>query len=173
MEGDYPSLGDLLTMVINHLLNGMIIQVARILWVNLNPEQPTSSISSPVFWRYLCSWENRQGSLMRISVKIAWCFLRCFLGGLFLGGYILLFIALETCAKKMNMEFLYSNSKDTKKSCFEKGNKSPQFNLRQSSIVIPQTKTNSCPLRTCSWTPKHGLGGRFVHLRFSWSITAG
>ena len=27
MEGEQPQLGDLLTMVINHLLNGMILQV--------------------------------------------------------------------------------------------------------------------------------------------------
>ena len=27
LEGEYPYLGDLLTMVINHLLNGMILQV--------------------------------------------------------------------------------------------------------------------------------------------------
>ena len=27
MEGEYPYLGDLLTMVINHLLTGMILQV--------------------------------------------------------------------------------------------------------------------------------------------------
>ena len=173
MEGDYPSLGDLLTMVINHLLNGMIIQVARILWVNLNPEQPTSSISSPVFWRYLCSWENRQGSLMRISVKIAWCFLRCFLGGLFLGGYILLFIALETCAKKNEYGVFVQQFKGYQKIMLWKRQ---QITPIQSPSIFhchPSNKTNSCPLRTCSWTPKHGLGGRFVHLRFSWSITAG
>ena len=27
MEGEYPYLGDLLTMVINHILTGMILQV--------------------------------------------------------------------------------------------------------------------------------------------------
>ena len=30
LEGEYPYLGDLLTMVINHLLNGMILQVGNV-----------------------------------------------------------------------------------------------------------------------------------------------
>ena len=37
LEGEYPYLGDLLTMVINHLLTGMILQVCP------NPSLPKSS----------------------------------------------------------------------------------------------------------------------------------
>ena len=30
LEGEQPQLGDLLTMVINHLLNGMLLQVVKV-----------------------------------------------------------------------------------------------------------------------------------------------
>ena len=44
MEGAQPYLGDLLAMVINHLLNGMILQVYTILqWIRIQEKKNVAS----------------------------------------------------------------------------------------------------------------------------------